>query len=377
MIEHTPKTGPSAWVETRLPYAAALRAHFEAPVRVRDEPYLGALPAIITAALVFMAVSGFVLSRFYNPADAYHSIQFIDREVNSGWLIHAFHETGTTMIFGATFLSLFRALFNRQYKAPHELVWLLSIAQFSLLLLVGYLGYLLTDGAVSAASLAGGVAGAASLGGLPGALGAWWFGGPNSPGTLARLAAFHAAGALAIFVIVALYYNARKAAPLPAGRTRIGFHPYYTAQYFTAFAVFALIFAILVFFAPHLGENLANRAAANPLVVPLATTPPWYLLGITSLSSLLPGTLGGIAAVLAGLGVLFALPWLDRAAPGKPPGGMHRLLVVLLGLDIILISLAASHEPSTIAAVLVALGSIYYFLHFLVLTPLITAMEQK
>jgi ubiquinol-cytochrome c reductase cytochrome b subunit len=356
------------WLETRLPGLAAWRAGLNTPALAREKPYLATLPVLITGALIFMALSGFVLSLFYNPADAFNSIQFIDRNVHYGWLIHAFHETGTTMIFGAVYLALFSAISNRAYKAPGELVWFLSLAQFVLLLFIGWLGYVLADGAVSYWSLANNVSAATAMNGLPGGIGAWFFGGPAGPGTLARLAVFHAVLALAIFGIVALYFIAERAVePAVPIRKPVSFHPYYTAQYFAAFCIFALIFGILVFFAPHLGENPLNRAAADPLVMPVVATPPWYLLAVTAA--------GGITLVVAKLAVLFALPWLDRSPPGKPPGFLLRFLVVVLAIDVIALSIAAAQPPSLITSILVILFTAWYFLHFLVLTPLVTAME--
>jgi ubiquinol-cytochrome c reductase cytochrome b subunit len=356
------------WLETRLPGLAAWRAGLKTPTLAREKPYLATLPVLVTGALIFMALSGFVLSLFYNPADAYNSIQFIDRNVNFGWLIHAFHATGTTMIFGAVYLALFRAISNRSYKAPGELVWFLGLALFVLLLLTGWLGYVLSDGAVSYWSLANNAAAANAMSGLPGGIGAWFFGGPDGPGTLARLVVFHTVLALAIFGIIALYFIAERAAePAAPVHKPVSFHPYYTAQYFAAFCIFALIFGVLVFFAPHLGENPLNVAPADPLVMPVVVTPPWYLLCVTAAS--------GIILIVAKLAVLFALPWLDRSPPGKPPGFLHRFLVVVLALDVILLSIAAAQPPSLIASILVVLTTGWYFLHFLVLTPLVTAMD--
>jgi ubiquinol-cytochrome c reductase cytochrome b subunit len=364
-----------SWTATRMPFLDTWRGHFTARVLAPDAPYLGTLPTLITAALVFMTISGFVLGVYYNPAHGFDSVQFIDRDVSSGWLIHTFHETGATMIFGAVYLSLFRNMYIRAYRAPGELLWLLGVAQFSLLLLAAYLGYVLADGAVSYWSLAGATQAAVGFGGLPGAVGTWFFGGPDGPGTLARLVVFHTVLALAIFGIIGLHYLARQVAP-PAGK-RVSFHPYYTAQYFVAFAIFALIFAVLVFFAPHLGENRLNLAPASPLVVPDVVTPPWYLLAVSDVSGIFPGAFGGIIAVVARLAVLFALPWLDRSRAGAPGGGLYRFLVVVLAVDIILLGLTAAATPSLITAILSVVFTVYYFLHFLVLTPIVTALETK
>jgi ubiquinol-cytochrome c reductase cytochrome b subunit len=367
------------WAESRLPFLGVWRGYFTAPLLAREAPYLGTLPVLIAATLVFMTLSGFVLSLYYSPAHPFGSISFIDRNVNSGWLIHGFHETGTTMIFGAVYLALLRAMLNRAYCAPGEVVWFLSLGQLVLLMLVGYLGYVMTGGAVAFWSLAQSTGAAAALSGFPGAIGAWFFGGPNGPGTLARLAVFHAALALAVFGIVVMYFMARQAQPqvglgpdsvaVPGG---VSFHPYYTAQFFAAFVIYALIFAVLVFFLPHLGENPLNRAEGSPLLLPLGLAPPWYLLPIGAMSHALPGTLGGIIAALAGLAVLFALPWLDRSPPGAAAGGLYRLLIFILALDVIALCLSAAALPSVIGGVLTTLFTLYYFLHFLVLTPAVT-----
>jgi ubiquinol-cytochrome c reductase cytochrome b subunit len=366
------------WAETRLPFIAAWRAHFTAPVLAPDAPYLGTLPTLITVALAFLTVSGFVLAVYYNPAHAFDSVQFIDRDVNNGWLIHGFHETGTTAVFATVYLSLFRIMYTRAYRAPGEVVWLLGVAQFTLLLLTGYLGYVLADGAVSYWSLAGATQAAGNFGGLPGAIGAWFFGGPDGDGTLARLLVFHIVLALAIFGIIALHYAAKGAVTPPApARGRVSFHPYYTAQYFVAFVVFALIFAVLLFFAPHFGENPLNLAPANPLIVPASVAPPWYLLSIADVAHAFPGIWGGTIAVVARLGVLFALPWLDRSKPGTPGGGLYRFLVLVLAVDVFLLGLAAAAGPSLLGSILAVVLTAYYFLHFLVLTPLVTSLEAK
>jgi ubiquinol-cytochrome c reductase cytochrome b subunit len=368
----------TSWVALRLPVLRQWCAEFCSPRLAREAPYLGALPALITFALVFMAASGLVLAVYYNPWHGFSSIQYIDRNVSSGWLVHGFHETGATMIFGAVYLALFRGIFTRAYKAPGELVWILAVKQFVLLLLVGWLGYVLSDGAVSYWSLTGAGNAATLLGGLPGALGSWFFGGPNGNWTLARFEVFHAVLAFAIFGIVGLHYaGAKLLAPPVSPRAAVSFHPYYTSQYFVSLVVFALIFAVLVFFAPHFGENPLNAAAANPLIVPATLTPPWYLIPLSGLTSIFPGIFGGIIGVVAVLAMLFALPWLDRSGPNTRPGLLHKFLVVVLALDVIALGLAVAGGPSTIGSILEVVFTLWYFFHFLVLTPLVTAMEAE
>jgi ubiquinol-cytochrome c reductase cytochrome b subunit len=371
----TPNVQTKPWLETRLPLGAAWRTHVSGYLAARDQPYLATLPGLILGALVFLAASGAVLSMFYVAAEgsAFHSIQFISRSVNFGWLIQSFHSTGTTMLFAAVYLLLFRGILGSQYKGTGDLVWFLELKLFILLLGAGYLGYVLADGATSYWSLHNAALAGARLGGFPGAIADWIFGGPAGPGTLARMAVLHVVLALLLFIVAGALIAARRVAAPPLQRKPVALHPYYTAQYFAAFVIFALIFAVLVFFAPHLGENHLNLAAANPLVVPAVLTPPWYLLPLAAIGSVVPGTAGGILAVIAGLAVLYALPWLDRSDPGADTGLLYKFLVFILGLDVIALAIAAAAPPAYLTSILIKLFIIWYFLHFLVLTPLTSA----
>jgi ubiquinol-cytochrome c reductase cytochrome b subunit len=364
----------SAWLESRLPIPTAWRAAVTEYATAREQPWLATLPGLILGALIFLTLSGAVLAIFYvsGEGSAYASIQFIARSVNFGWLIQSFHATGTTMIFAAVYMTLFHAILTRSYKGSGDLVWFLKLALFILLLLTAWLGYVMEDGALSYWSLYNAALAGARLNGFPGAIANWIFGGPAGPGTLARMAVFHVILSLLLFGLIgAILVAGRVASPSP-GRRAVVFHPYYTSQYVAAFVIFALIFAILAFFAPHLGENRLNLAPPSPLVVPVVIVPPWYLLPLASIGGALPGTPGAIIGVIAALAVLYALPWLDRTQPGAPSGFIHRLFVWILALDLIALCITAAAPPSAVTAILSGLFIVWYFLHFLVVTPLAT-----
>jgi quinol-cytochrome oxidoreductase complex cytochrome b subunit len=364
------------WLEHRLPIGNAVKRYFVEIPMARDLPYLGTLGALIAGTLAFLVLSGFVLSVYYIAAEgsAFNSIQFIMRQVNFGWLILAFHSTGTSLIFALVYLTIFRAMLAGHLRAPGEVVWFLKLAILLVLLLAGYLGYTLADGAASYWSLQSTTIAAARLGGAPGAIGEWFFGGPAGDGTLARVLALHIALALVLVLLLALHLAAKRAVAAAPGRV-VGFHPHYTSQYFVSFVAYALVFAVLVFFAPHLGQNPLNAVPASPLVVPAVLTPPWYLLPVSALSAVVPGTLGGIFAVIAAFAALAALPWLDRSA--GTPKLAYKILIFILALDVIILSLAAAAPPSLLTGILSVVCTGWYFLHFLVLTPLVTAAEWK
>ncbi|HVE21224.1 MAG TPA: cytochrome b N-terminal domain-containing protein [Acidocella sp.] len=366
-----------AWSDRGWPKLSVWRTRAETPSLAREQPYLDTLPALIAGTLLVLAASGLVLAVYYDPRHPYASIGFIRREVNYGWLIQSFHQSGTTMLFGAVYLLLFRGILLRLYKGSGEFVWLGSVALAVVLLLAGWLGYMLSGGAVANASLMQASLSAEIWPGLPGRLAGWFFGGPHGPGTLARLAVLHAVLGVAVFALLLLLRAARKAAQ-PQAANPVAFHPYYTAQYFVAFTIFALIFAVFVFFAPHFGDNPLNAVAPSRLIAPINPTPPWFLAPLSAVRVLLPGDSGGVIAVLAMLGLLFALPWLDRSPdPTRRTGFLYRLVVVVLALDVLALGLAAACRPSPLAVILQIVFALWYFFHFLVLTPLLTAMEEK
>jgi ubiquinol-cytochrome c reductase cytochrome b subunit len=364
------------WIESRLGLGEALKTYVTSVQLQRERPYLATLGALITGCLLFLVLSGFVLGVYYNPWHGFASIQAITREVNYGWLIQGFHATGTTMLFGAVYLLLFRAILGREYKAPGEIVWFLKLLLLLVLLLAGYCGYTLSDGAQSYWSLRAAALAAARLDGVPGAVGTWFFGGPAGADTLARMLVLHGALALLAFLVLAIHLAAKRAIARAPARA-VALHPYYTSQYFVAFVVFALIFAVLVFFAPHLGGSPLNLAAPSGLVVPASFTPPWYLLPAAGLAAAGGGPLGHVIAFIAAIAVLAALPWLDRSRPGAVPGFGSKLLTFILAIDVIALCIARAGAPSAITAILSVLFIAWYFLHFLVLIPLVTASEAK
>jgi ubiquinol-cytochrome c reductase cytochrome b subunit len=354
----------------------ALCATFCQKTRAPGAPYFEAFPFLIAVTAAFLTLSGIVLSVYYNPWHAFDSVQFIGRSVNNGWLIHAYHATGTTMIFALAYLYLFRSMLVRSYRAPGEFVWLLTVKLLAVLLLTGWLGYVLTGGAAGSWSLFNAANAALSLGGLPGAVGLWFFGGPAGGGTLARLEVFHVLLAVSLLLVVWMIHASRRTIAAPAPAKAVAFYPYYLAQYFAALAVFAFIFVVLAFYAPHLGSGSMNQIPAESLAVPVGAAVPWYLAPAAGLISVFPSAMGSILAAIAAVLVLYALPWLDRAGATGRRGKVYGFFIWVLALDVLGLGVAAvSNCP--ISSCLAAVFTAWYFFHFLVITPVVTAMEAE
>ncbi|MGE4480620.1 cytochrome b N-terminal domain-containing protein [Acidocella sp.] len=355
------------WLVTRMPCLRDIKAGMTRRERAPGAPWAATLPALLGVLLLVLLGSGLVLATAYDPRDAYGSLQRVAREMRGGWIMLGYHATGASLAFMALYLHLFRALLTRAYRAPGEWAWLLWVTLLAVLLLAGWLGFVLHGGAGGSWSLSHAVSAAMLLPGFPGAVAMWFLGGAG----LARLLVFH--GVLALCAVALIWLArmaARQARPAPQGRA-LAFWPVYAAQYFAALAMLALVFALLLGFAPHWGQGGQNAIPAAPMVVPAVISHPWYLTPIAGLAGLFPGAAGHIWGVIAAAAVLYALPWLDRSR-GAPPGRLYRALTWLLGLDVLALGLAVSCPAGALLAGPLA---IWFFFHFLVLTPLVTMLE--
>jgi ubiquinol-cytochrome c reductase cytochrome b/c1 subunit len=127
--------------------------------------------------------------------------------------------------------------------------------------------------------------------------------------------------------------------------------------------VYLIVFGVLVFFAPNYLGHADNYIPANPLSTPAEIVPEWYFLPFYAILRSVPDKLGGVSLMFGSILVLFALPWLDtspvRSARFRP---LYRPFIFVL-----------------VAALIVLLGRVgtaYYFLHFLVILPVLGIIER-
>ncbi len=157
----------------------------------------------------------------------------------------------------------------------------------------------------------------------------------------------------------------------------IPFHPYYTIKDSVGICVYLLVFACLVFFAPNYLGHVDNYIPANPLSTPAEIVPEWYFLPFYAILRSVPSKLGGVMLMFGAIAVLFLLPWLDtspvRSARFRP---IYRQLVLVLVVALVVLGVVGAHRPEGICVVLGRVATAYYFLHFLVLLPLLGKVER-
>jgi quinol-cytochrome oxidoreductase complex cytochrome b subunit len=173
----------------------------------------------------------------------------------------------------------------------------------------------------------------------------------------------------------------------------VPFHPYYTVKDAFVMVLFVMLFSFFVFYAPNALGHPDNFIPANPMQTPPHIVPEWYLLPFYAiLRSVTFDFLGlsakflGVIAMFASIGMMFILPWLDtskvRSLRYRP---LMQWFFWLFLVDCIVLGWVGAQTPDLIVLKLgtfnfdvAAVGLIattWYFVHFLVITPLIGLIE--
>ena len=157
----------------------------------------------------------------------------------------------------------------------------------------------------------------------------------------------------------------------------IPFHPYYTVKDLLGMGVFLLVFSGFVFFAPNFLGHPDNYIPANPMVTPAHIVPEWYFLPFYAILRAVPDKLGGVLLMFGAVAVLFIVPWLDtsrvRSAKFRP---IYRQFFWLLLIDCIVLGWVGGNPPEGAFIVIGRIATVYYFLHFLVILPLLGKLER-
>ena len=392
---YTPKHPLMQWVDSRLPLPRfvynAIGGGYPVP---RNLNYFWNFGILAGAALMIQIVTGVVLAMHYaaNGAVAFDSVESIMRDVNAGWFLRYAHANGASMFLAVVYIHIFRGLYYGSYKAPREMVWLLGVVIFLLMMATAFMGYVLPWGQMSfwGAQVITGFFSA--IPGVGETIRIWLLGGyaPDN----AALNRFFSLHYLLPFVILGVIILHIWALHIPGSSNPTGvevkseqdtvpFHPYYTAKDGFGLGVFLIIFAALLFFAPNYLGHADNYIPANPLSTPAHIVPEWYfwpfyaILRAFTVDFIMPAKLWGVLAMFGSILLLFFLPWLDRSpvrsANFRP---MYRTLFWVLVVDVLVLGYCggAPAEPAYIIASQIAAA--YYFLHFLVLVPIVSALER-
>lgn len=376
------------WIDSRLPIITLMHHEYIEFQMPRNVNYLWAFGAIAMLTLLLMVVTGIVLAMSYDPntAVAFASVEHIMRDVNYGWLVRYLHANLGSLFFFAVYIHMLRGLYYGSYQNPRELLWLLGCVIYLLMVMTGFLGYVLPWGQMSfwAATVITNLFSAFPVVGDP--IVTWLWGGfsVDNP-TLNRFYAFHFTLPFVLLAVVILHVAAlhivgsnNPTGIEPQGRDEtLPFHPYVTIKDLFAFCVFLLVLCVFVFFAPTYWGHPDNYIPANPMVTPSHIVPEWYYLWLYAILRGIPDKLGGTLAMFAAIVVLFVLPWLEtakvRSMKYRP---LAQLFFWILVIDCVVLSFCGANNPEGLWVLAARIGTAYYFLYFLVLIPVLGKFEK-
>ena len=387
--EKNKKTGIIEWIDYRLPVVSFLKhsaVDYPTPKNLNYWWNFGSLAGFF---LLVQIIKGIILSMHYTAHvdHAFNSIEHIMRNVNHGWLIRYIHMNGASFFFIVVYIHIFRGLYYGSYKAPRELLWWLGIIILLLMMATAFMGYVLPWGQMSfwGATVITNLFSAIPL--IGDSITQWLWGGysVDNP-TLSRFYTLHFLFPFLIVGVVILHIVAlhTHGSNNPLGIDRKGpqdpipFHPYYTIKDLFGLGVALTVFFAVVFFMPDYLGHPDNYVPADPLKTPAHIVPEWYFLPFYAILRAIPDKLGGVIAMFSAIFVLFLLPWLDtskvRSATFRP---IYKKLFWLFLLNSLVLGWVGSKPAEGIYIIISRLATFYYFLHFLILLPLLGRFERN
>jgi ubiquinol-cytochrome c reductase cytochrome b subunit len=350
--------------------------------------YLWNFGSLLAFCLIIQIVTGVTLAMHYNPSvlEAFNSIEHIMRDVNNGWLIRYLHANTASAFFFIVYLHIGRGLYYGSYRAPRTLVWVLGTVIFLLMIITGFLGYVLPYGQMS-------LWGATVITNLMSAI-PWigqdiveflWGGFSVNNATLNRFFALHyvmpfVLAALALMHLIVLHDSAGSGNPLGVSGNydRLPMAPYFLFKDLITIFLFIIILSILVFFMPNALGDSENYVMANPMQTPPAIVPEWYLLPFYAILRSIPNKLLGVIAMLSAILMLLVMPYTDLS---RSRGIQFRPLskiafYIFVANFIILMVLGAKHVESPFIE-FGQISTVLYFSHFLIIVPLVSLLENS
>jgi len=349
--------------------------------------YLWNFGSLLAFCLIIQIITGVTLAMHYNPSvlEAFNSVEHIMRDVNNGWLIRYLHSNTASAFFFLVYLHMGRGLYYGSYRAPRTLVWTLGTVIFLLMIITGFLGYVLPYGQMS-------LWGATVITNLMSAI-PWvgqdivefiWGGFSVNNATLNRFFALHfvlpfVLAALALMHLIALHDSAGSGNPLGVSGNfdRLPFAPYFIFKDLITIFLFILVLSIFVFFMPNALGDSDNYVMANPMQTPPSIVPEWYLLPFYAILRSIPNKLLGVIAMISAILMLLAMPYVDLS---RSRGIQFRPLskiafYIFLANFLILMKLGAKHVESPFIE-FGQISTVLYFSHFLIIVPAITLFEN-
>jgi ubiquinol-cytochrome c reductase cytochrome b subunit len=356
---------------------------YPSPINLNYAWSFGALAGI---CLVIQIVTGIFLAMHYTPHIdyAFSSVEHIMRDVNSGWLIRYMHANGASMFFIVVYSHIFRGLYYGSYMTPREHLWCSGVVIFLLMMATAFMGYVLPWGQMSfwGATVITNLFSAIPFVG-PSIVEWLWGGFSVDNATLNRFFSLHFVMPFVIagLVIVHIALLHRDGSNNPLGvessSDKISFYPYFYVKDLFSLMCFIVFFSVILFYYPNTLGHPDNYIPADPMSTPAHIVPEWYFLPFYAILRSIPDKLGGVLAMGGAIVILLFLPFINtsyvRSSAFRP---IYRKFYWLLVADFLLLGWIGQEVVEKPYIEIGQGATVFYFLFFLVLFPLIGLIEN-
>jgi len=338
--------------------------------------------------LVIQILTGILLAMHYTPdvSLAFVSVEHIMRDVNNGWLLRYVHANGASMFFIVVYMHTFRGLYYSSYVYPRQLLWIVGVIIFFLMIVTGFMGYVLPWGQMSfwGATVITNLFSAIPYIGKHIVL--WLWGGYSiDNATLTRFFSLHfflpfvIAGLVALHLI--LLHEDGSTNPLGIsfkGIDAVPFTPHYVTKDLYGVILFIMFFSVFVFFSPNALGHPDNYIPANPMVTPTHIVPEWYLLPFYAILRSIPDKLAGVLAMAVAIVILALIPFFNapriRSMDFRP---LSRFLFWFFVADTLILGWIGTKPVEFPFIEIGQIATAFYFSYFVVVQPFATWLENK
>ena len=159
---------------------------------------------------------------------------------------------------------------------------------------------------------------------------------------------------------------------------KIPFYPYFFVKDLFAFFLFLCFFSIFLFYYPNALGHPDNYIPADCLQTPAHIVPEWYFLPFYAILRSIPNKLGGVIAMGGALIILFLIPFINtseiRSTAFRP---IFKIFYWMIVADFIILGWVGQKPVKDIFVIIGQIATVFYFLFFLFLIPLIGILENS
>ena len=133
------------------PFLALANSYFIDSPQPSTISYWWNIGSLLGLCLVIQLATGIFLAMHYssNLELAFISVEHIMRDVSSGWAIRYAHANGASFFFILIYAHMARGIYYGSYKSPRVAVWIIGVIIFLVLIITGFMGYVLPMGQMS------------------------------------------------------------------------------------------------------------------------------------------------------------------------------------------------------------------------------------